>query len=96
VNILGLTTASVSFNGGNVGAGFMNFLTLGLASKVANNSSNALSMTFTLTSGAFKGTVTNPADNRSLSFSGVVLPKMNAGYGYALGTNQTSAVTFGP
>jgi hypothetical protein len=96
VNILGLTTASVSFNGGNVGAGFMNFLTLGLASKVTNNSSNALSMTFTLTSGAFKGTVTNPADNRSLSFSGVVLPKMNAGYGYALGTNQTSAVTFGP
>jgi hypothetical protein len=96
VNMLGLTTASVSFSGGNVGADFINYVTLGLASKVVNNSSNALSMTFTLTSGAFKGTVTNPTNKRSLPFSGVVLPKMNAGYGYALGTNQTSAVTFGP
>jgi hypothetical protein len=95
-NVLGLATATVNFEGGNLGTGFINYLTLGLASKVVNNSSNALTMTFTLTSGAFKGKVTNPANNQSLSFNGVVLPKMNAGYGYALGTNQSSAVTFGP
>ena len=62
----------------------------------ACNSSNALTLTFTLTTGAFKGKVTNPYSSQSLSFSGVVLPRMNAGYGYALGTNQSSQVIFGP
>jgi hypothetical protein len=95
-NILGLSAGSVVFDGGNLGDGFSNLLSLGLGSKVVNNSSNALTLTFTLTTGAFKGKVTNPFNSQSLSFNGVVLPKMNGGYGYALGTNQSSEVVFGP
>jgi hypothetical protein len=95
-NILGLSSATVSFDGGNLGAGFANSLTLGSFSTVVNNSGNALSMSFSLLSGTFKGKVTNPANNLSYSFNGVVVPKMNAGYGYMLGTNQSSQVIFGP
>ena len=95
-NILGLTSAEVSFAGGNLGAGFVNVVTLAPGSKVMNTSGNALSMAFALPTGLFKGKVTDPASGLSFSFSGAVLPKMNAGYGYLLGTNQSSQVLFGP
>jgi len=94
-NILDLTSARLEFSGGNLGSCFTNCLTLGLNSKVSS-SSNHLTMSFTLANGAYHGNVTDPACGKSWPFSGVVLQKMNAGYGLLLGTDQSSAVTFVP
>ena len=42
-------------------------------------------MAFSLATGTFKGKVTEPANNQSHAFSGVVFQKQTAGYGYLLG-----------
>jgi hypothetical protein len=69
---------------------------LGLSSKVTNLSSNRLSLTFSLAAGTFLGSVNDPTTGRALAFSGVVFQKDNAGYGFLLGTNQSSHVLIVP
>ena len=71
-------------------------MTLGSRSKVSNLCSNKFSMNFSLSKGTFKGKVTDPASGRSSSFSGAVLTKMGAGYGFLLGTNECSQVVLAP
>ena len=95
-NILSLASAQVEFSGGNLGAGFTNWVNLGVNSKVTNTSSNKLTLSFSLTTGTFAGSVTDPATGKASPFSGAILQKMNAGYGFILGTNQSSQVVFAP
>jgi len=40
--------------------------------------------------------VTPPGTPKSLSFRGALLEKLTAGYGFLLGTDQSSQVTFTP
>jgi hypothetical protein len=94
-NILNLTAARLKFSGGDLANSFTNFLTLGLDSTVKPGS-NHLAMTFVLSSGTYFGTVKDPSSGKTWPFRGAVLQKMNAGYGYLLGTNQSSAVVFEP
>ena len=58
-------------------------------------STNKTSLTFTLPTGLFKGSVTN-ANPKTISFNGVVLQKQNLGCGYFLGTNQSGRVQLRP
>ncbi len=95
-NILNLTSGQVHFSGGNLSADFVNQVSLGLNSKVANLSANNLSMSFSLPTGTYKGTVTDPSSGLTFPFCGAILQKMNAGFGYLLGADQSSQVTFGP
>ncbi|MBI3853350.1 MAG: tandem-95 repeat protein [Verrucomicrobia bacterium] len=95
-HILNLTDASVLFSGGNLAADFTNLVTLEQNSRVSNRSSNPLTMSFSLTTGTFKGTAVDPASGASLKFSGVVLQKVNAGCGFLLGTSQSSRVVLAP
>jgi hypothetical protein len=46
--------------------------------------------------GMFNGTTIDPDSGKPWPFKGIVLQKMNAGYGYLLGNNQSSAVVFKP
>jgi hypothetical protein len=95
-NILNLSEANLEFEGGNLGPGFSNRILVGLGNKVANMSTNALSLKFSTKTGTFKGKVADPSNGRGYVFSGAVLNKMHGAYGFLLGTNQSSAVYLKP
>jgi hypothetical protein len=95
-HVLNLTTASVAFCGGNLAPNFTNSVSLGLSSRVTNLSSNRLTLSFSTATGTFRGQATDPATGRSAAFSGAVFQKLNAGYGFLLGTDQSSQVVLAP
>ena len=95
-SVLKLTNAEVMFSGGNLSADFTNSVRFLLFSFVENLSPNKLAMSFALSSGTFKGHVTDPGTGRSMSFGGVAMQKLGAGYGFLLGTNKSSQVVIGP
>lgn len=61
-----------------------------------NLSSNQFTLSFSLSTDAFKGSATDPATGKALPFSSVVFQKQNAAYGCLLGTNQSSRVSLTP
>jgi cyclophilin family peptidyl-prolyl cis-trans isomerase len=91
VRVLSLTNGVATFEGGNLSQSITNQFWLGTNNLVTG--SNTLSLKITTTSGLFQGGFINPATGKSNSFSGALLQKQNAGYGYFLGTNQTGSVT---
>jgi hypothetical protein len=95
-NVLNLTNAGVVFSGGNLAADFTNSVVFGPSSQITNLSSNPLTLTFSLSAGTFKGSVTDPATGNSLPFSGAVFQKQSAAYGFLLGTNLSSQVLITP
>jgi hypothetical protein len=95
-NIMNLTGADMEFSEGNLVAPFTNSISVGPNSAVHNFGSNSLTMKFSLSSGTFKGKVVDPASGLKKTFSGVVLEKMNSGYGFLLMTNQSSSVVLAP
>ena len=96
-HILSLTNAFVEFGGGNLVADFTNEVALGLNSQVTRQSgSNRLSMSFSLSTGTFRGHAADPLSGKTYAFAGAVLQKMNTGHGFLLGTNQSSRVVISP
>ena len=87
--VLNFTNADVVLGGGDLGQPITNHVTLGPGNKVT--STNKATLTFTLTTGAFRGSVRNAA-NESISFTGVVLTNYDIGVGYFLGTNASGHV----
>ena len=94
--VLNITNGVVTFSGGNLASNFTNSVALGLGNKVINSDSNQLAMSFSLSTGTFTGKVTDPSSSESFSFSGAVSQKLNTGYGFLLGTNQSSQVILSP
>jgi hypothetical protein len=92
-SVLTYTNAILTFTGGNLGADFTNLISLGRSSRVFNQSTNVLSMSFSLPQGTFSGHVKDPASGKSRTFRGAILQKQNAGFGLLLGTNRTSSVS---
>jgi hypothetical protein len=92
--ILNLDNASVVISDGMVGSLFTNVVTLAANNRILNQSSNRLSLTFSVTTGTFRGSVTDPTTKLSSSFSGAVLQNLNAGFGTLLTTNQSRRVDF--
>jgi hypothetical protein len=95
MQVLGLTSATVSFTGGNLPSGFSDQITIGANNRVTNGSTNRLTMAFAPATGLFTGNVTPPGMTRGFGFSGAVLQKQSTGYGYLVGTNETSGVAIG-
>jgi hypothetical protein len=95
-HVLNLTNAEVAFSGGNLIADFTNSVALGPNSRVINLSSNRLTMSFSLSTGTFRGSAMDRSTGRSMPYSGAVLQKLNAGYGFLPGTNQSSRVVLAP
>jgi hypothetical protein len=93
--ILPLTDAIVTLNGGNLPTDTTNSVTLGAGSNVTTNSPlPKLSLSFTLSSGLFKGSYTpTEAGARALSLAGAVLQKATNASGYFLGTNESGRVS---
>ena len=91
--ILHITSGELTLSGGNTSQDFTNAFTLGASSKVTNLGSNQMAVTFTTSSGLFKGSLT-PANTgaKAIAFAGAVLQKGTNAFGYFLGTNQSGTV----
>ena len=90
--VLSFSAAELVLSGGGLTQGLTNYVTLHTNNLVT--SANQTSLTFTLSSGAFRGRAPNPDNPKAhpISFSGVVLQKQNCGRGWFLGTNQCGGV----
>jgi hypothetical protein len=95
VEVTGIGSLTVSFDGGNLNNPFANSITIDTNNKVANQSGNKLTMTFTTATGLLKGTATSP-DGEPVSYRGAAFQKINKAYGYFLGTDQSGSVVLGP
>jgi hypothetical protein len=93
--VLELPDAFIAFTGGNLDIGFTNTISIGRASRVANQSPNPLSLAFSISTGTFRGSVVDPVSGGTLPFSGVVFQKNSAGYGLLVDADQTSGVLLG-
>jgi uncharacterized repeat protein (TIGR03803 family) len=90
--VLNFTNAQVDFIGGDLTRDFTNQVALDTRNRVTNLSSNRLTLFFSVSVGSFRGSVTDPATARPISFTGVVLQKPNRGAGFFLGTDQSGKV----
>jgi hypothetical protein len=90
--VLNFTNAMVAFSGGNLPQTFTNHVLLTANNQVMNLSGNKLTMTVTLFTGLFNGSVMDSNTGKTISFNGALLQKLNAGYGYFLGTNRSGEV----
>ncbi len=93
--VLNFTDADLVLSGAALAQSITNVILLQTNNRVMNQSSNRLSLSFTLSSGSFRGTVVNPATLQSIAFGGVALQKVNLGRGYYLGTDQSGPVSLG-
>jgi len=93
--VLDFTNGLVSLNGPRLAAPLTNHVFLATNNTVQNLDTNKLTFTIVKPSGLFSGKVTPVGETRSISFNGVLLPKLNLGTGYYLSTNQSGRVYFG-
>ena len=91
--MLNITNGLVVLGGGNL-PDSSNPVTFGASSKLVNNGTNTLKLTFTRTTGAFSGTFKETGTTRIYAIKGAVLQRQNYGTGYAPGTNQSGRVVF--
>lgn len=94
--ILSMTDGVLALVGGNLSTNYTNNFKLGVSSKTTNRGPNSMTLTFTTSSGLFKGslTPTNVAGAKAIAFAGAVMQKATNGGGFYLGTNQSGAVRF--
>jgi hypothetical protein len=98
-NVLGLTTSTdltLTLEGDGLVEGITNGITLGANSRVTPVSGPKLSLTFTPSTGGFRGSVVNPATSKRVSFGGVLLQGQGFGSGFFLGTNECGEVRLEP
>ena len=89
-SILNFSDALLAFNTGNPSDTGTNHVTIGAHNVVTDASSNKRVLTFTPSTGSFRGQAVNPTSSAKTSFSGVVLQKQQFGAGYFLKTDKTS------
>ncbi|TAK91640.1 MAG: hypothetical protein EPO07_19680 [Verrucomicrobia bacterium] len=94
--VVALTNGVMAFLHGNLVQSITNNVLLSSNNAIVNLSSNKLSAKITLSTGLLAGSVTDTNTGKAIPFSGVLLQKMNAGYGYFLGTNQSGEVLITP
>jgi hypothetical protein len=95
-SVIDLASGTVAFSGGNLAGPFTNKITIGKSSRVTNQSPNRLNLSFAPATGRFAGNVTAPGGGKPMPFKGVAFQRLNSGFGFMLGTNQTSRVIVGP
>lgn len=93
--VLDFSGGAVTLDGGNLARSITNLVLLDANNRVNNLDANKLSMTITLPTGAFRGTITDPLSLKSIPFGGVVIQNQNRGSGNFLGTDQSGQVRLG-
>lgn len=95
VRLLVLTNdGGVILENGNLPQNITNHFDLDANNRVIGR--NGLSVKIKPTTGLFSGRTLDPATKRPLAFSGALLQKQNAGFGYFANENQTGGVFLGP
>jgi hypothetical protein len=89
--LLTFSSGAVAFTAGNLAA-FTNAVSYSDDNKVANLATNKLTLTISLPTGLFHGSVTVPGVTRSKPFKGALFQKADFGSGHFLGTNQSGRV----
>ena len=92
--VLNFGNSYMDFIGGNLATNISTPIVVGPRNYQASGTN--LTMKFSLSSGMFYGKTLDPATRKWSSFGGALLQKVNAGYGYLLGTNQSSQVILTP
>jgi uncharacterized repeat protein (TIGR01451 family) len=92
--VLEITNGVVNLTGGNLAAPSANHVSLDMKSKITSAGPNTLSMSFTLSSGLFKGSFIEAGTSRKITFGGAVLQKTNNASGYFPGGDQNGRVSF--
>ena len=94
--ILSIDRGQLALTGGNLDQDVINQIRLGSDNRVTNLSNNKLSLTFSLSTGFYRGRVVNPANAKTIPFSGVVLQDYDFGSGFFLGISQSGRVLLRP
>jgi hypothetical protein len=92
--VLSFAMGGVEFSAGNLTAPFENEVVLGENNKVSNSGTNKLTLSISLATGLFSGSVTPPGAAGSVSFKGALHQKQNFGSGFFLGGDQSGRVRF--
>jgi hypothetical protein len=93
--VLELSSGAVTLDGGNLAQSITNHVLLDANNRINNLDANKLTMSVTLPTGAFRGTVTDPVSLKTIPFAGVIVQSQDCGSGNFLGTNQSGQVHFG-
>ena len=80
----------VVLQGANLSQAVTNTFTIGANNKVTG--SNGMKLTFTTSSGTFKGSVISPDTGKPIPISGAILQNQDEGFGVFSDTNQTGRV----
>ena len=95
-SILNLPAASLTFCGGSCASPITNSVTIGPGSKIVTPG-RELKLSFSASTGTFKGTFLDSATGKHLPFSGAVFQKLNAAFGVLFGAEgQSSEVSLAP
>ncbi len=94
--VLNFTNGRFRLTGGNLPQNLTNQIVLDTANKVTTSVGGPLTLSLTVKSGLFKGSMVNPATGKAIPFNGVVFQKRNCGWGFFLGLNQSGAAYLGP
>jgi hypothetical protein len=95
-SVLDLSDAVVVFDGGDLSGEVVDNVSIGPNSRVTNQGSDNLKLSFSPNNGLFRGTLRTPDSVRSIPFSGVVFQKQNTADGYFLGQTQSGTVVVQP
>jgi hypothetical protein len=95
-SVLDFSSGVLTLAGGNLGQGITNHVLLDGNNRINNLDHNKLSMTVTLPTGAFRGTVTDPVTMKAIPFGGVVAQSLNRASGNFFGTSQSGQVNLSP
>jgi hypothetical protein len=88
--ILNFSDAMLALNTGDASDTVTNHVTIGARNTVTDVGSNKRILTFTPSTGLFRGAMINSANSAKVSFTGVILQRQQFGAGYFLKTDQSS------
>lgn len=98
-NVLGLTVSTnltLTLEGGGLARGITNRIALTANNGVAPLSGPKLSLAFMPSTGAFNGSVVDPATSKPVSFGGVLLQGLGSGSGFFMGSKGSGEVRLEP
>ena len=94
--ILGGDQLHLTISGADIGTTISDDIQIGPNGKVINLGSDRLNLSFSTSTGTFKGSVVSSDTGRSLPFSGVVLQDQGTAVGYFLSDGSSGEVSIAP
>jgi len=90
--VLTLTSASVLFSDGNLSSPFSTTVEFDENGHLVATNATPFKLSFSSSVGTFSGSTTDPHSGQTFQFKGAVAQKLNSGYGFLLGTDESASV----